>query len=308
MRRTRCARPALLISIVCGVTMASAAGAQELIPNAYTVAPVGMNVVTVGTAYNKGDVTFDPSAPVEDARATILGSTLGYGRVLSIAGRSAQVAVIVPYLRGHLQGLLAGQFQQVSRSGLGDTMVRFGINLYGAPAMRLKEFAAYKAKTSIGASLIVQAPLGQYDNTKLINLGNNRWAFKPEVGFSRVRGQWTYEVYGGMWFFGDNTDYLRGGRRQQVPIVSTQVHVLYTFRRGLWLGGDMNFWKGGRVTVNGVPNVEEQRNSRVGATFAVPVSRRQSLRFAYSRGAYTTIGGDFSSYGVSYACVWGGGL
>jgi hypothetical protein len=296
------------MSIVWVVTMAASASAQELIPNAYSIAPVGMNVVTVGTSFNKGDLAFDPSAPIEDARATILTSTLGYGRTLSIAGRYAQVLVVVPYARGDAQGLLMGQFQQVSRSGLGDSVVRIGVNLYGAPAMKLKEFAAYRTKTNIGVSLMVQAPLGQYYPNKLINLGNNRWAVKPEVGVTRVRGKWTYEVYGGAWFFTDNADFYGGKRREQAPIVSGQFHLLYAFRRGLWLGGDANFWAGGRVTVNGAQNLELQKNSRVGVTLAVPVNRRQSVRFAYSRGAYTTIGADFNSFGVSYGYVWGGGL
>jgi hypothetical protein len=308
MRHTQRARRTLLVSIVWIVTTASAARAQELLPNAYGVAPVGMNLVTLGTSFNKGDLAFDPSAPIEDGRASILASTIGYGRTLSLAGRSAQIAAVVPYLRGDAQGLLLGQFQQVSRSGLGDSIVRFGINVYGAPAMRLKEFAAYRTKTNVGVSLTVQAPLGQYDPKKLINLGNNRWAFKPEVGVTRARGRWTYEVYGGAWLFTDNTNYYGGVRREQAPILSAQFHLLYAFRRGLWLGGDANFWTGGRVTVNGVANLELQKNSRAGVTFAMPLNRRQSLRLAYSRGAYTTIGADFNSFGVSYAYVWGGGL
>ena len=304
----RQSRRAILAAVVWVVTMTGSARAQELIPNAYAIAPVGMNVVTVGSSFNKGDLAFDPSAPIEDARATILASTLGYGRALSIAGRSAQVLVVVPYLLGDAQGLLMGQFQKVSRSGLGDSVVRLGVNLYGAPAMKLKQFAAHKTTTNVGVSLMVQAPLGQYYPNKLINLGNNRWAFKPEVGLTRVRGKWTYEVYGGAWFFTDNSDFYGGQRREQAPIVSGQFHLLYAFRRGLWLGGDANFWTGGRVTVNGVPNLELQKNSRAGVTFAVPVNRRQSLRFAYSRGAYTTMGAAFNSFGVSYAYVWGGGL
>jgi len=288
--------------------MAASAQAQELIPNAYAIAPVGMNVVTVGTSFNKGDLAFDPSAPIEDARATILASTLGYARALNIAGRSAQVLVVVPYALGDAQGLLMGQFQQVSRSGLGDSVVRVGVNLYGAPAMRLKEFAAHRTKTNIGVSLMVQTPLGQYYPNKLINLGNNRWAFKPEVGLTRVRGDWTWEVYGGAWFFTDNADFYGGKRREQAPIVSGQFHLLYTFRRGLWLGGNANFWTGGRVTVAGVQNLDLQTNSRAGITFAMPINRRQSVRFAYSRGAYTTIGAAFNSLGVSYGYVWGGGL
>ena len=73
----------------------------------------------------------------------------------------------------------------------------------------------------------------------------------------------------------------------------------------MWIAGDANAWTGGRLTNNGTENIEQQRNSRLGLTLALPVARRQ-LRIAYSFGAYTTIGGDFQSVGVSYSYAWAG--
>jgi hypothetical protein len=149
----------------------------------------------------------------------------------------------------------------------------------------------------------VLAPIGQYDPGKVINLGSHRWAFKPEVGVSRKRGPWTVELDLGASFFTDNTNFLNGGTREQAPIVATQAHLLYTFRPGLWLAGDGNFWSGGRPTTNGVEGSEQQKNSRAGATLAVPM-RRHQVRISYSFGAFTTIGGDFQSVGVSYSYAW----
>ena len=63
--------------------------------------------------------------------------------------------------------------------------MRFAVNLYGAPAMDLEEFASYRRKTNVGASLVIVAPLGQYDPARFVNIGTNRWAAKPEVGLSR---------------------------------------------------------------------------------------------------------------------------
>ncbi|TAH66309.1 MAG: hypothetical protein EWM45_11755 [Rhodopseudomonas palustris] len=34
----------------------------------------------------------------------------------------------------------------------------------------------------------VSAPLGQYDSSKLINLGNHRWKIRPEIGASKAIG------------------------------------------------------------------------------------------------------------------------
>ena len=60
-----------------------------------------------------------------------------------------------------------------------------------------QEFAHWKQKTLLGVSLKVIAPTGQYDGTKLINWVINRWAFKPELGYSRRLGNWLLDGYGG---------------------------------------------------------------------------------------------------------------
>ena len=79
-------------------------------------------------------------------------------------------------------------------AGLGDPRFRFSFNLFGAPALSAKDFASYQQDLIVGVSLQFSAPLGQYDNTKLLNLGNNRWSFKPELGISKAWGPWTFEV------------------------------------------------------------------------------------------------------------------
>ncbi len=284
---------------------ATIAAAQDLVPGAYTPAPVGFNLVNVTAVFNKGDMAFDPTLPIEDGQATIGWSGLGFGRTLNIAGRYVNIGVGVPYVLGHLQGLVRGQFQETSRSGLGDLSARIAVNLYGAPAMTRQEFAKYRASTIVGVSVAVGMPLGQYDPGLYINIGTNRWYIKPEVGISRSRGRWTFEGDLGASFFTDNTDFLHGGIREQAPIVSMQGHLIYAIRPGLWVAGDGNFWRGGRVTTNGAPNLAEQKNSRLGATVALPVARQQ-VRIAYSFGAFTTIGGDYQTIGVSYSYAWAG--
>ncbi len=205
---------------------------------------------------------------------------------MNIAGRFASVGVAAGYVLGRLDGLVLGQFSEASRSGLGDPSVRFAINLFGAPAMTRQQFAAYRATTILGVSVVVGVPLGQYDPNRYVNIGTNRWSIKPEVGFSRRRGRWTFEGDLGAVFFTDNTNFANGGTRHQAPIAAAQGHLTYTFRPGLWVAGDGNLWTGGRVTVNGTADLEEQQNSRLGITVAVPVARQQ-VRVAYSFGAFT---------------------
>jgi hypothetical protein len=282
----------------------SSVNAQELNPAAYTPSPIGVNVVTLASGYNRGDLAFDPSGPIDEAKAEITASTLGYIRTLSVAGRSANVALIVPYVVGDLEGLYIGEPASAHRSGLGDANFRFAVNLYGAQAMDPREFKSYRPRTLIGASLLVRTPTGQYDPAKLINIGTNRWAFKPEIGFVHVMERWAIDAYVGGWFFTDNTEFFGGMTRAQNPILSTQAHVRYGLSRKAWVAMDGNFWWGGQTEFDGVPNDDIQQNSRIGVTFAFRPSARHSVRIAASRGAFTRIGGDFDSIGVSYSYTW----
>ena len=290
------------LTLVCAVS--TVVSAQELVPASYTPAPYGINVLSLTTMYNTGDLAFDPSGPIDEADANILGSSLGYIRTLNIAGRSANLGVIVPYVLGDLKGLYLGEPATAERSGIGDMALRGAINLYGGPAMSPKEFSTYRPRTLIGASLIVKGPTGQYDSSKLINIGTNRWSFKPEVGIVQVIGKWAIDAYVGAWFYTDNSDFFGGKLRTQDPIYSTQAHVRYLFKPGLWAAIDGNLWIGGQTTINGQANDDEQRNSRVGATLSIRLAAHHNLRIAVSAGAFTRIGGDFNSVGVAYNYNW----
>ena len=284
--------------------LATLTSAQELVPAAYTPAPYGVNLLSLATTYNSGDISFAPSVPIEDANANIFASTLTYARTLKVAGRSATVTVIAPYVIGDLEGIYIGEPASAERSGIGDVVFRGGINLYGGPAMSPREFSTYRPRTLIGTSLVVSGPTGQYDSSKLVNIGTNRWGFKPEIGVVHVMGRWAVDAYVGGWFYTDNTDFLGGLTRKQDPIFSAQVHVRYLFKKGFWGAIDGNFWSGGQTTVGGTVNDDKQSNSRVGLTLSKSLRRSHSLRVAASRGAITRIGGDFTSIGVSYGYSW----
>lgn len=308
--RTHQSRLALVVFavlLIAGLGPAGRIAGQQLEPRAYSVSPVGTNIIVLGYGRSTGDIAFDPSLPINDASATINGAFAGYFRSVDFFGRSANVSMALPYAWGNLQGNVGAQFQQVRRSGLGDPSVRFAVNLHGAPAMDLKKFSKYRQKTVIGASVVVVAPLGQYDPAKAINLSGNRWAFKPEVGISRTVRKLYLDFYLGAWLFTANNNF-QGHTRTQAPIASSQFHLSYNVKPKLWVALNTTFYAGGRTTVNGVRGNDLQRNSRVGGTLSYKLDRRQSLKFAYSRGAFTNIGADFQAVSVAYQYLWGRGL
>ena len=278
--------------------------AQQLEPRAYAPSPVGLNMLIVGDIVSSGDVSFDPSLPVTNGHANLNAAVAGYLRTLDFFGRSANLALGVPYVRGDVDGVYLGQPVSVHRSAFGDPTVRLAVNLYGAPALTPKEFADYHEQTIVGASLVVIPPLGSYDSTKLINVGSNRWAFKPELGISRAIGPWILESDIAVWVYTDNTDFWNGKVRSQDPIGALQLHAIYTIRPRMWVAVDSTYYNGGRTAVNGKQNDDLQQNSRAGITFALPIDRQQSIKVAYSVGARTSIGGDFKTVGLTYQFVW----
>jgi hypothetical protein len=162
--------------------------AQDLEPRAYANTPVGLNFLLAVYAYSSGGVATDPSLPLQNADLDIHSTLLAYACALDVWGKSGKFDVVLPY--GWLAGSaeFAGQPQEREVSGFVDPRLRFSVNVYGAPALTLTEFAGYKQNLIIGASLQVSVPLGQYDADRLVNLGTNRWFFKPELGISKVWG------------------------------------------------------------------------------------------------------------------------
>jgi len=278
---------------------------QDLTPRAYVITPKGSHAVIVSSSFNSGRVLIDPTVPIEDLRGSFQVPALGYYQSFDLLGRSANLAVVLPYAHGSFEGTLDGSVRQVYRSGLADARVRFAVNLSGGPAMRIEEYVRWEEKRLIGASLTVTMPTGQYDPARVSNTGTNRWGFKPEIGFSRRWGHWVADWYAGAWFFTGNSTFFPGERlRTQRPAGALEGHLVYYMKPRLWLSIDANFWAGNRSTIDGVEKQDQQRDSRVGGTVSIPVSQRHSMKLSYSRGAYVTVGGDYRTLSAGWQYSW----
>jgi len=105
-----------------------------------------------------------------------------------------------------------------------------------------------------------------------------------------------------------NWDFFGGKTREQDPIYSTQLHLIYEFRGGAWLAFNANYYTGGRSSVNGVAQNDELDNSRFGVTLALPWDRLNSLKLNVSKGVLVRAGDDFTTFGLAWQHRWGGGL
>jgi hypothetical protein len=278
--------------------------AQEMEPRSYSAVPIGTNFIVMDYSRSSGDILFDPSLPVTDLQAKINTYSLGLSHSFGVLGHVASIAIAVPYANANLTGNVEGAPGHAYRSGLGDMRFRLAVNLLGGPALTPEEFARRSPSTILGASVSVVAPTGQYVASRLINVGSNRWSFKPEVGLSQPIGNWFVEGAAGVWLFTDNTDFFGGRRRSQDPLPTFQWHGGYNWRPGLWLAADVTYFTGGQTSVNGVQDKDLQRNVRYGLTLSFPLSAQWSGKLAWSRGLTTSIGGNFQTISVALQYHW----
>jgi hypothetical protein len=212
----------------------------------------------------------------------------------------------MPYAFADLSGEVRGVPTETTRNGFGDARLRLTVLPVGAPAMTARELAAAPPRTIVGTSLTVSAPIGQYDRDLLFNLSTHRWAFKPEVAVSHPVGRrWLFDLYAGVWLFTDNSAFFPGASvRSQAPLGTLQGHASYNFSRRTWAAIDATFYTGGQTSINGVEQDDRQSNSRLGATFVMPVGKRNSLKFAASTGAIVRSGANFTTVSIGWQRVW----
>jgi hypothetical protein len=297
-----CLRPAWIVSAaLCLCTATGIASAQDLEPKAYSASPVGAMFLVAGYSRSSGSVLTDPTLPLTDVDARINGVPLAFGYTFGLFGRLALVTAAVPVAWGDVSGKVFEEARSVSRSGLTDSRVKFSWNFVGNPAMGVRAFAKAPSKVIVGTSLTVVTPTGQYDGTKLINLGTNRWAFKPEVGVSVPKGHWDFDAYLGVWLFADNPDFFPGGvARSQDRVIALQGHASYTIKRRMWVAVDATWYQGGSAQAGtGAPS-PDMNNARLGATFSLPVGQRQSFKVAYSGGLLVRTGTNFRSLSIGW--------
>jgi hypothetical protein len=303
--KTLCTQSHLAAALV--IMLAPAVYAQELEPRAYSNAPVGFNFFIVGYGYSEGGLSVDPSLPIEDAELKIHTSVLAYARVLDLWGNSGKFDVILPYSDLSGSGTVAGVYRERDVAGFGDPRFRLAINFYGAPALSMQEFISHQQNLVIGASVQVSAPAGQYDASKAINLGANRWSIKPDIGFSKSFGAVTLDFTTSATFYSNNDDFYGGQTFEQEPIYSMQTNLSYEFGHGVWASLGVTYYRGGQTTLNGEFSDNPLENSRAGAILALPLDRHNSIKFSFSNGVSTRTGTDFTTYGMAWQYRWGAG-
>ena len=280
--------------------------AQDIEPRRWTHLPVGMNVLGAGGVYTDGDIAFDPVLELEDVTVETKTVITSYVHAFDLAGKSARFDLRLPYKDARWEGLLEGERASTERRGFADPRLRLSVNFVGAPALKGKEYQDYRAihtvNTVVGAALAVRLPLGEYKKDKLLNLGENRYVFRPQLGFVHNRGHWSYELTGSLFVHTENDDFFGDNKREQDPLYALQTHLVYASPKRWWVSiGAAHAW-GGESKINGENKDDERRDLLYGISAGLPIGSRATVKLAYfANRSSEDVGKDTDNVALGYS-------
>jgi len=232
--------------------------------------------------------------PLDPAQTIIPGSNFestmsmaGYARMLPILKRSAMISVIVPMGRIAGEASLNGVDFSGTARGFGDPQLMLDINVIGPKAiMNIPGMLRYKPGFSVDILGSLAIPVGAYDNTSPINLGQNRWYGRIGAPVVWQIGQWipgkrtTFEMLPAVWFFADNTDFM-GKTMATKPKYQLEAHLTRDFMERIWGSLDVISYTGGISTIDGVEG-SALSNLGLGGTLGYHINDNMQLFLSYS--------------------------
>jgi hypothetical protein len=282
--------------------------AQFTDPRTYDNTPVGVNQLELAYAYARSNASIDTSLIVAGAKFNLNQGTIEYTRDFSFFHRLAWVEASVP-LAG-LDGSVTGTNIHGSTTGAGDSSYELAMLLKGGPALSVAQFESYTPTSTVGVSLTVTAPTGLYHADKILNLGSNRWSFKPEIALSHPFGpkqKWEFDAYANAYFYTNNTSYHGVEILRQQALPGFEGHISYSFTSNLWVSLDTRYSFRGDTFVNGMNQNNAQQNFMLGSEVNVSLHPQNSLVFEFAKALVHHNGPTATGFAVKYTYSWGKG-
>jgi hypothetical protein len=303
----------IIVAIVLGMFSSMAANAQ-VPPRFYWKTLQGTNAVPVIAMIGSGNSNpldpsnmFDPSANLS---ADIV--IAGYAKMFPVGNKAAMLAVLMPMGRIDGDFLAGGSLSRESSSGFGDPMIEFNMNLIGPPPiMNLPDMLRYEPGFSLDLVVDVAFPLGQYDNTQSLNLGQNRWYGRIGTPIIWQLGPWipdsrtTLEIFPSVWLFGDNDD-LVGQNLSSDPTFELEAHLTRNFTSTFWGSVDATYTTSGDATIAGTTTSGSDM-TLAGFTLGYQLNDSMQLTIGYKSTLNNDSGSSdpqMSTFMISFTTGW----
>ncbi len=255
---------------------------------------------------------FDPAHTVTPgAQFDATMALAGYAHTFELFDRAAMAAVILEMGRISGDVTVAGRSVNQSASGFGDPMLEFTINLIGPPAQKnIPDVLRYQPGFSLDLLVDLGLPIGEYDSSRLLNLGQNRWYGRVGMPVIWQLGDWvpgrrtTLELLPAVWMFGDNTDYFGGQTLKTDPLFQLDAHLTRDFTQNIWGSLDAAWYYGGQASVNGVAG-EKLNNVALGLTLGYTINDNINLTLGYKATVNDSAPGDMQMDAFMMSLVFG---
>jgi hypothetical protein len=258
--------------------------------------------------YNRIDTNtpIDSALPVDGLSLNADLYIARFARSFSVDGRNSAIQVLQPYADISASFDNAEFFKGTKRNGgMADTQVALVHNMFGGPALTKEEFANWIPETFLTGALWVTAPTGDYDKDRVINIGANRWAFKPEIAFGTPIGPTWLELNTYVSLYGDNDDYRGDGTLEQKALYAVEGHYSYTVNRALWASLDATYSRGGETRINDDWQDNKQESGILGASMGFMLSPQFGGLIAYSDTIAERTGSpDVNTWTLRLQYVW----
>jgi len=281
------------------------ARAQFNDPRSYENTAVGTNQLELSYVYVHGTASIDPSLVVAGASLNLSQVTIDYTRYFGLLGHAMWVEAALPV--AGLGGSIDGTNIHGLTTGTGDSSYAIATLFKGGQALSAEQFDDYKPGTTFGASVTITAPTGSYRSDSLLNLGSDRWSFKPEIALSYPFGreqQWQIDAYANVYFYTDNTTYRGREVLRQEPLPGLEGHISYAFSDNLWVALDTRYSFRGSTSVDDVSQDDSQRNFILGSEMSLALNPRHSLVFEVAKAVAHVNGPAFVGFAVKYDYTW----
>jgi hypothetical protein len=308
MLRELAMRPFLAVVAVAAYCFPSAPCAQFTDPRTYTSAPVGLNNLEFDFTHAHSNSSIDTSLVVGSTNLELNKGTLSYTHNFAVFGHFAWITPSVPF--ASLRGSVASSDISGSSTGTGDSSIQFAGLLMGGQALSAEQFATHKPTPSLGMSLTVTIPTGEYNADKLLNLGSHRWSFKPEIGVSypfEPEHKWVVDAYINAYFFTDNTAYRGVEVLHQEPLPSLEAHISYNLTRSFWASLDTRYAFRGETVVDGVEQQNAQQSLIMGGEAHWSPNSHNSLNLVFAKAVVHSNAPAYTGVVVKYVYTWGKG-
>jgi hypothetical protein len=246
--------------------------------------------------------------PGADFDATL--AMAGYAHIFTLADRSAMAALILPMGRISGDVTVAGRTAKQSASGFGDPMLEFDLNLIGPKAQKnIPDAMRYEPGFSLDILADLALPIGEYDNSKSLNIGQNRWYGRLGMPITAQLGSWvpgqrtTLEFLPAVWLFGKNDDFV-GQTMETDPMYQLDAHLTRDFTEHLWGALDASWYSGGRTTINGVSG-SRLNNVGVGLTLGYQINDNVNMTVGYKSTVNDKDPTDLRMDGFMFTLVFG---